>query len=206
MKAVGRRLPRYDGLAHVTGRPVFVDDVRVPGTLWAKALRSPHHHAAIRRLDTSKAERHPGVHAVITHADVPKNVYGHLEGLGVPADEPLLAEGDVRYLGQPVALVAAENEAPALEALDLIEVEYEERPAVLDMRKAFDADTKPFHHWGPVFPHFGSYTSRRIRKGDVDGRSTVPTWSSKASTARRRSTRCRSSRRSRSSCRSPTAG
>src|SRR5205814_988705 len=84
MKAVGTRLPRYDGVGHVTGRTVFVDDVRIPGTLWAKALRSPHPHAAIVRLDTSKAERHPGVHAVITREDVPKNVYGHLEGLGVP--------------------------------------------------------------------------------------------------------------------------
>jgi CO/xanthine dehydrogenase Mo-binding subunit len=168
MKAVGARLPRYDGVAHVTGRTVFVDDVRIPGTLWAKALRSPHPHAGIVRLDTTKAEQHPGVHAVITHKDVPKNVYGHLEGLGVPADEPLLAEDDVRYRGQPIALVAAEDEATALEAVDLIEIEYEERPAVLDVRKAFDPDTAPFHQWGPVFPHFGTYTSRRIRKGNVD--------------------------------------
>jgi CO/xanthine dehydrogenase Mo-binding subunit len=168
MKAVGARLPRYDGVGHVTGRTVFVDDVRIPGTLWAKALRSPHPHAAIVRLDTTKAEQHPGVHAVITHQDVPKNVYGHLEGLGVPADEPLLAEDDVRYRGQPIALVAAEDEATALEAVDLIEIEYEERPAVLDVRKAFDPDTAPFHQWGPVFPHFGTYTSRRIRKGNVD--------------------------------------
>jgi len=169
MKAVGARLPRYDGVGHVTGRTVYVDDVRVPGTLWAKALRSPHPHAGIVRVDTSKAERHPGVHAVITRADVPKNVYGHLEGLGVPADEPLLAEDDVRYEGQPIAVVAAEDEPAALAALDLIEVEYEERPAVLDVRKAFDPETAPFHQWGPVFPHFGTYTSRRIRKGDVDG-------------------------------------
>ena len=168
MKAVGARLPRYDGVAHVTGRTVFVDDVRIPRTLWAKALRSPHPHAGIVRLDTTKAERHPGVHAVITHKDVPKNVYGHLEGLGVPADEPLLAEDDVRYRGQPIALVAAEDEATALEAVDLIEIEFEERPAVLDVRKAFDPDSAPFHQWGPVFPHFGTYTSRRIRKGDVD--------------------------------------
>jgi CO/xanthine dehydrogenase Mo-binding subunit len=168
MKAVGARLPRYDGVGHVTGRTVFVDDVRVPGTLWAKALRSPHPHAGIVRIDTSRAEQHPGVHAVITHEDVPKNVYGHLEGLGVPADEPLLAEDDVRYEGQPVAVVAAEDEATALEALDLIDVEYEVRPAVLDVRKAFDPDSAPFHQWGPVFPHFGTYTSRRIRKGNVD--------------------------------------
>jgi CO/xanthine dehydrogenase Mo-binding subunit len=169
MKAVGARLPRYDGVGHVTGRTRFVDDVRVPGTLWAKALRSPHPHAGIVRLDTTRAERHPGVHAVITHEDVPRNVYGHLEALGVPADEPLLAEDDVRYRGQPIAIVAAEDEPTALEALDLIDVEYEERPAVLDIRNAFDPETQPFHQWGPVFPHFGTYTSRRIRKGDVDG-------------------------------------
>ncbi|HZW72526.1 MAG TPA: molybdopterin cofactor-binding domain-containing protein, partial [Caldimonas sp.] len=168
MKAVGARLPRYDGVGHVTGRTTYVDDVRRPGALWAKALRSPHPHAGIVRLDTSKAEQHPGVRAVITRADVPQNVYGHLEALGVPADEPLLAEDDVRYQGQPIAVVAAVDEATALEALDLIEIEYDERPAVLDIRKAFDPDTKPFHQWGPVYPHFGTYTSRRIRKGDVD--------------------------------------
>ncbi|HEX3237004.1 MAG TPA: molybdopterin cofactor-binding domain-containing protein, partial [Gaiellaceae bacterium] len=169
MKAVGARLPRYDGVGHVTGRTRFVDDVRVPGTLWAKALRSPHPHAGITQLDTSKAEHHPGVHAVITHEDVPRNVYGHLEALGVPADEPLLAEGDVRYNGQPIAVVAAEDEATALEAVDLIEIEYEEREPLLDIRKALDPDSRPFHQWGPAFPHFGPYTSRRIRKGDVAG-------------------------------------
>jgi CO/xanthine dehydrogenase Mo-binding subunit len=168
MKAVGARLPRYDGVGHVTGRTRYVDDVRIPGTLWAKALRSPYHHAGIVSIDTTKAERHPGVYAVITHEDVPRNVYGHLEALGVPGDEPLLAVDDVRYKGQPIAVVAAEDEPTALEALGLIEVEYDERPAVLDIRKAFDADSPPFHQWGPVYPHFGPYTSRRIRKGSVD--------------------------------------
>jgi CO/xanthine dehydrogenase Mo-binding subunit len=168
MKAVGARLPRYDGVGHVTGRTRYVDDVRIPGTLWAKALRSPHDHAGIVSLDTSKAERHPGVYAVITHADVPRNVYGHLEALGVPGDEPLLAVDAVRYKGQPIAVVAAEDEPTALEALGLIEVEYEERPAVLDIRKVFDADSPPFHQWGPVYPHFGPHASRRIRKGDID--------------------------------------
>src|ERR1700688_3313935 len=102
MKAVGARLPRYDGIAHVTGRTAYVDDVRVPGTLVWKALRSPHHHAAITHLDTSKAEKLPGVRAVVTREDVPKNVYGHLEALGIPADEPLLDEDDLRYRGQPI--------------------------------------------------------------------------------------------------------
>ena len=177
MKAVGARLPRYDGLAHVTGRTTFVDDVRVPDTLWTKALRSPHHHAGIVRLDTSKAERHPGVHAVITHADVPRNVYGHLEALGVPGDEPLLAEDEVRYKGQPIAAVAAEDEGTAAEAVELIEVEYEERAPLLDIRNALDPDAPQVHPWGNVYPHYGPYNHRRVRKGDVpasfDGADTI---------------------------------
>ena len=168
MKAVGARLPRYDGLAHVTARSVYVDDVRVPGTLVAQALRSPHHHAAIRRLDTSKAERLPGVRAVVTHKDVPKNVYGHLEALGIPADEPLLAMDDVRYRGQPIAVVAAEDLDTAREAVEAIEIEYEERPAMFDIRKALDPDAPQIHQWGAVYPHFGPYNHRRVRKGDVE--------------------------------------
>jgi CO/xanthine dehydrogenase Mo-binding subunit len=168
MKAVGARLPRYDGLAHVTARSVYVDDVRIPGTLVAQALRSPHHHAAIRRLDTSKAKRLPGVRAVVTHEDVPKNVYGHLEALGIPADEPLLAMDYVRYRGQPIAAVAAEDLDTARDAVDAIEIEYEERPALFDMRKALDPDAPQIHHWGNVYPHFGPYHHRRVRKGDLE--------------------------------------
>ena len=168
MKAVGARVPRYDGKEQVTGQMVYVDDVRVPGTLWTKALRSPHHFAGIRRLDTSRAERQPGVRAVITHVDVPKNVYGHLEALGVPADEPLLAEDEVRYKGQPIAAVAAESEDAAQAAVEAIEVEFEEREPLFDMRKAFDPGAPQIHPWGPVYPHFGPYDARRIRKGDVD--------------------------------------
>ncbi len=168
MKAVGARLPRYDGVAHVTGRTVFVDDVRIPGTLCAKALRSPHPFAAIKKLDTRKAEKHPGVHAVVTHEHVPLNVYGHLSGLGIPADEPLLADGEVRYKGQPIALVAAEDDETAREAVDLIEIELEEREPLFDMRKAFDPDAPRIHPWGPCYPHFGPYDHRRVRKGDID--------------------------------------
>ena len=167
MKAVGARLPKYDGVAHVTGRTVYVDDVRVPGTLVAKALRSPHPHAGITRLDTTRAERLPGVRAVVTRADVPLNVYGHLEALGIPADEPLLAEDDVRYRGQPIAAVAAEDEETAREAIAAIEIEYEERPAFFDIRKALDPDAQTFHQWGAVYPHFGAYNHRRVRKGDL---------------------------------------
>src|SRR3954447_11994688 len=168
MKAVGARLPRYDGVAHVTGRTQYVDDIRVRGTLWTKALRSPHHHAAIKKLDTSKAEGLPGVRAIVTHEDVPKNVYGHLEALGIPADEPLLAVDEVRYKGQPIAAVAADDEDIAREAVALIEIEYEEREPFFDMRKAMDSDWPKIHQWGPVYPHFGTYNHRRVRKGDID--------------------------------------
>lgn len=169
MKAVGARVPRYDGIEHVTGRTVFVDDVRIPGTLWVKALRSPVHHAAITGLDTSKAESMPGVHAVITWKDVPLLEYGHLSALGIPADEPLLAKDDVRYLGQPIALVAAEDEDTAMAAVAAIDVSFEERPVLLDIRKAFDADAPTIHQWGNWYPHFENEMDRRqIRKGDID--------------------------------------
>jgi CO/xanthine dehydrogenase Mo-binding subunit len=169
MKAVGARLPRYDGVAHVTGRTLYVDDVRVPGTLWTKALRSPVHRGDIERLDTSRAERHPGVRAVVTHLDVPKNVYGHLEALGVPADEPLLAADEVRYKGQPIAVVAAEDEDTAREAVELIDLDLEEREPLLDVRKAFDPDAPQIHPWGNWYPHFeGGKDRRQIRKGDID--------------------------------------
>src|SRR5436309_16020651 len=145
MKAVGARLPRYAGVAHVTGRTTYVDDVRIRGILWTKGLRSPHHHAAITRLDASKAEALLGVHVVVTHEDVPKNVYGHLEALGIPADEPLLAVDEVRYKGQPIAAVAADNEDIAREAVALIEIEYEEREPFFDIRKALDSDWPKSH-------------------------------------------------------------
>ena len=168
MKAVGARLPRYDGVGHATGRTVYVDDVRVNGMLHVRALRSPHHHAAIKRLDTSRAERMPGVAAIVTHADVPLLTYGHLSALGIPADEPLLADEDVRYKGQPIAVVAAEDTAAAQAAVEAIDIEFEELPALFDIRKSFDADAPRIHHWGPVYPHFeGEMNVRQIRKGNV---------------------------------------
>jgi CO/xanthine dehydrogenase Mo-binding subunit len=175
MKAIGARLPRYDGVGHVTGRTIYVDDVRLPkGNLWAKALRSPHHSAKIVRLDVTRAASLPGVHGVITHADVPKNVVGHLEFLGVPADEPLLAVDEVRWRGQAIAAVAAESEEAAQAAVEAIEIEYEEREPLFDMRKAFDPGAPRAHRWGNWLPYFGGELEnagpdrRRIRKGDLE--------------------------------------
>jgi len=169
MKAVGARLPRYDGVAHVTGRTVFVEDVDVHGVGWVKALRSPHPHAGIAKLDPRPAEQMKGVRAVVTAADVPLNVYGHLSALGIPGDEPLLADGEVRYHGQPVAVVAAEDEETAQAAVDAIEVEWDEREPLLDVRKAFDPDAPQIHQWGNWYPHFeAEMDHRQIRKGDID--------------------------------------
>ena len=168
MKAVGARLPRYDGRATSRGRTQYVDDVRVPGTLWAKALRSPHHHAAIRASTPpggGHARRPCGRHL---HRDVPHNVYGHIEALGVPADEPLLADGEVRWKGQPIAVVAADSEELAMAAVEAVEVTYEEREPVFDIRDAADPDAPQLHQWGALYPHFGPHNHRRVRKGDVD--------------------------------------
>ena len=201
MKAVGARLPRYDGIEHVTGRTIFVDDVRVSGMLWAKALRSPVHSAEIKGLDTSKAEAMPGVHAVVTWKDVPLLEYGHLSALGIPADEPLLAKDEVRYKGQPIAIVAAEDEETASAAVDAIDLDLEERDAALRhpprvrrrraRRSTSGATGTPTSRT--------RWTAARSGRARSTTRSTRPTRSSRASTGRPRSSTCRSRRRSRSS-------
>ena len=168
MKAVGRSVPKYDGLDHVTARTQFVDDVRLPGMLWAKALRSPVASARILRLDTGRAESMPGVHAVITHEDVPRNIVGHQEVWGIPPDEPLLAEDEVRFPGQLIAVVAAESEEAAQAGVDAIDLEYEEREAFLDMRKAWDPGQPQVTPDGNVFFYYPDQPQRQVRKGNVD--------------------------------------
>ena len=102
------------------------------------------------------------------HGDMPRNVVGHLEALGVPADEPYLAADEVRYRGQLIGGVAAEDEATALEAIDLIHVEYEEREPFLDIRLAFEAGQPQVTPGGNVFAYYDDQLSRRVRKGDIE--------------------------------------
>ena len=168
MKSVGARLPRYDGLAHVTGRTQFVDDVRIGKTLVVKALRSPHHHAAITSLDTSKAESLKGVRAIVTHGTSRRTSTAISRGSASPPTSRCSRTDDVRYKGQPIAVVAAETEEAALAAIDAIEIAYEERPAQFDMRLGLDPEAPQIHQWGNVYPHYGPYNHRRVRKGDID--------------------------------------
>src|ERR687884_67634 len=128
---VGKRVTRIDADVRVTGKAIFGDDVQLPGLLHGKVLRSPHAHARIRRLDASKAERLPGVRAVVTAEDAPETPFG-----GVIKDRWIFARDKVRYMGEPIAAVAATDPHLAEEALRLIEVEYEPLPAVIEPRLA----------------------------------------------------------------------
>src|SRR3972149_4221019 len=129
--AVGKSVARVDATAKVTGEAVYTADVMLPGMLYGMAKRSPCAHARIVRIDSRKAEALPGVRAVITAEDVP----GVLLGLKLQ-DVPILARNEVRFAGEKVAAVAAVDEETAREAVNLIEVEYEELPAITDVEEA----------------------------------------------------------------------
>ena len=124
---VGQPIPRTDNIGKVTGEARYTSDVLLPGTLWAKTLRSPYSHARILRIDTSRAETAPGVRAVITGKDVRGILYGRRY-----QDISVLAQDKVRFLGERVAAIAADTLEQAEHALDLIQVDYEELPAVFD--------------------------------------------------------------------------
>ena len=146
---VGQRTIRPDGFDKVTGRANFAADFALPGMIWGRVLRSPHAHARIKKIDTSKAEAMPGVLSVATHADFPK-ADGSLEAgestLNVrDLSRNILADDKVLYNGHAVAAVAAYSERLAEEALDLIEVEYEVLPHVLDIEAAMRADAPILH-------------------------------------------------------------
>ncbi len=127
---VGQRVSRVDGLEKVTGRALYGVDVRLPGMLYGATLRSPLPHAKIVEIDLSKAWRVPGVRAVVTGRD-----FAYTFGT-IIRDQPFLAIDKVRYVGEPVAAVAAETELAAQEALEKIEIKYKELPAVFDPREA----------------------------------------------------------------------
>ena len=163
MKVVGKPLPKVDSAAKVTGRALYADDIALPRTLHCKILRSPHPHARILSIDTSAARRMPGVLAVITGADLPIK-FGILP---VTQDERALEHEKVRYVGDPIAAVAATEEEVAAAACDAIAVEYEVLEPVMSIDAALAPakDERIQDYGGPNNIH--KFVA--LEFGDVDG-------------------------------------
>ncbi|HOF03716.1 MAG TPA: xanthine dehydrogenase family protein molybdopterin-binding subunit, partial [Atribacterota bacterium] len=145
-KIVGKPIPRFDARAKVTGSLKYADDFTMPGMLYGKVLRSKYAAANINSIDTTEAKQLKGVHAVLTAKDVPHNEtvtrFGQstVIGKGFEGLYRVLADKKVRFMGEAVALVAAETEEIAEQALDLIKVDYEPLPGVFDPEEAMKPD------------------------------------------------------------------
>jgi CO/xanthine dehydrogenase Mo-binding subunit len=166
----GRRLPRLDGAAKASGRHVYGADFSLPGMLYGKILRSQVPRARLIRLDTSRASAMPGVHAVITAADIPRVRYGNSV-----KDLTVFATDQVRFVGHPIAAVAARTLEIAERALAAIEVEFEPLDPLYDPERALAPDAPLLHpDWQtysvlPFIAREGNIAGRsRIRHGDVD--------------------------------------
>ncbi len=154
---VGKPERKVDAVKLVQGKPAFTDDIEMRGMLYAKVLHSPVAHARIKRIDASKARALDGVHAVLTYKDIPRVVYstaGQSDPIPGPLDSFAL-DSKVRFVGDRVAFVAAESEEIAERALELIEVEYEELPAILDARDAMKPHA-PRIHDEPEYVNFAN--------------------------------------------------
>jgi carbon-monoxide dehydrogenase large subunit len=144
--AIGQPVPQEEGPDKVSGQALYAADVLLPGMLWGKVLRSPYPHANILRIDTARAREVPGVHVVLTGQDLPDRRVGRLL-----RDIPVLARDRVLFMGEKVAAVAAETLEAAEEALNLIDVVYEELPPVFDPVAAMDSSAPTLH------PQMASY-------------------------------------------------
>ena len=167
---VGEAVRRADGIPKTTGEFAYASDLQAAGMLWGHTVRSPHAHARVGEIDISEAVTMPGVHAVLTHADVPGTKLYGLEY----ADQPVLAFDRVRYYGEPVALVAAEHPEQARRAAEKVRVEYEPLEPVVDMERALEQDElhpdRPTHepdHYRDD-PRANVVRSILIRHGDPD--------------------------------------
>lgn len=150
-KVVGKRPIRHDGTDKVTGRAVYGADVKMSRLLYGKTLRSPNAHARIKSIDTSKAENHPGVRAVVTSSDLVQEYEDKVSSLGEASVGlrhligNVLARDKVLYDGHAIAAVAATSVNVAQEAIELIQVEYEVLEPVLDVRKAMEKGAPLLH-------------------------------------------------------------
>jgi putative selenate reductase molybdopterin-binding subunit len=173
---VGKPEPKVDAIKLVQGKPAFAADIEKRGMLVAKVLHSPHAHARIQRIDASRARELEGVVAVLTHHDIPRVVFstaGQSDPIPGPLDSFSL-DNKVRFVGDRVAFVAAETEEIAEKALELIEVEYELLPVLLDPTQAMQPDA-PRLHDQPEYVNFGESDPSRnlaaqihIDIGDVE--------------------------------------
>lgn len=157
---IGKNVRRLDAPSKVSGKLKYAGDMTMPGMLHVQVLRSPHAHARIVSIDTSAAEAMEGVEGVITCADVPGE-----DGFGVFVnDQPIMARGKVRYVGEAIAAVAAEDLVTARRALAAIKVEYEPLPAVFDAFEAMQPGAPVLHDYAPdnLTKHIP------IRVGDVE--------------------------------------
>ena len=144
LRVIGVPRRRVDARAKVTGQTRYADDIFLPRMAHCKLLRSPHPHALIRKIDTSRASAHPGVYLVLTGKDVPIE-YGILP---ISQDEQALCVDHVRHVGDPVAAVIAREELIAFEALDLIDVEYELLATISDPEEALATPEPRIHDYG----------------------------------------------------------
>ena len=141
LSILGRRLPKVNSWAHLTGQAKYADDIMLPRMLYGRLLHSTQAHARIKTLDVSRALAHPGVVAIVTGADMP-------EKMGImpsTQDETALAVDKVRYVGEPIAAVAALDEDTAFEALSLITVDYEPLEAILSIEEALAREDVKIH-------------------------------------------------------------
>jgi len=159
--AIGRAKPNPNALAKITGSARFTDDYKFPGMLYARTKRAGVPHARIRSIETAAARELEGVHAVLTHEDIPgRNAHGV-----VSVDWPVLCGVKVRYVGDAVAIVAAESEEIAAAALELIQIDYEKLPAVTDAIEAAKPDAPLVHEERPdgnLLKHI------KVKRGDID--------------------------------------
>jgi xanthine dehydrogenase molybdenum-binding subunit len=160
-KSIGKPMPNLQARDKITGAARFADDYRFPGMLHARTKRAGIAHAKICSIDTTAASAVPGVRAVLTHEDVPGS---NLHGVFIK-DWPVLCADKVRYAGDAVAIVAADTEEAAAEALDLIDVVYEELPVVSDAIEAAKPGSPLVHEGrdeGNLLKHI------KVNKGDVE--------------------------------------
>ena len=138
--AIGKSIVRGEGPDKVSGKAIYAADISQPGMLWGRVLRSPYPYARIVSIDKSQAEALPGVHAVVTGQDIPDTKIGRRM-----VDMPILARDVVRFVGEKVAAVAADDKDAADEALLLIDVVYEELTPVYDAEEAMGVDAPDLH-------------------------------------------------------------